>query len=83
MYVCVCTAYADAEKATIKRVQFQSIYEQVSILFLFCVRHPGILALSKPRIAMNSITGPMDIIGEAEIVLKYDGLTHKTFALVA
>ena len=27
------------------------------------------LKLSKPRIGMNSITGPMDIIGEAEIVL--------------
>ena len=32
---------------------------------------------------MNSITGSMDIIGEAEIVLKYDGLVHRTFALVA
>ena len=31
---------------------------------------------------MNSITGPMDIIGEAEIVLKYDRLVHHTFALV-
>ena len=32
---------------------------------------------------MNSITEPMDIIGEAEIVFKYDGLVHRTFTLVA
>ena len=31
---------------------------------------------------MNSITGPMDIIMDAEIVSKYDGLVHLTFALV-
>ena len=41
------------------------------------------LKLNKPRISMNSITGPMDIIGEAEIILKYNGLVHHTFALVA
>ena len=41
------------------------------------------IKLNKPRIGMNSITGPMDIIWEAEIVLKYDGLFHLTFALVA
>ena len=32
---------------------------------------------------MNSITGPMDIVGEAKVVLKFDGLKHTTFALVA
>ena len=41
------------------------------------------LKLNKPCIGMNNITGPMDIIGEAEIVLKYDGLGGMTFALVA
>ena len=41
------------------------------------------LKLNKPHIGMNSITGPMDVIGEAEIMLKYDGLMHKTFSLVA
>ena len=32
---------------------------------------------------MNSITGPMDIAGEANMVLKFDGLRHTTFALIA
>ena len=41
------------------------------------------LKLNKARIGMNSITGPMNIIGEAEFVLKYNGLVHHTFALVA
>ena len=32
---------------------------------------------------MNSITGLMDIVGEAHVVLKFDGLKHTTFALIA
>ena len=32
---------------------------------------------------MNSITGPMDIVGVAKVVLKLDGLKPTTFALVA
>ena len=38
--------------------------------------------LKPPRIGMNSITGPMDIVGETKVVLKFDGLKHTTFALV-
>ena len=41
------------------------------------------LILKKPRISMKSITGPMDIVGEANVVLKFDGLKHTTFALIA
>ena len=41
------------------------------------------LVLKPPRIGMNSITGPMDKVGEAKVVLKFDGLKHTTFALVA
>ena len=41
------------------------------------------LVLKPPRIGMNSITGPMDIVGEANVVLKFDSLKHTTFALIA
>ena len=41
------------------------------------------LILNPPRIGMNRITGPMDIVGEANVVLKFDGLKHTTFALIA
>ena len=32
---------------------------------------------------MNSITGPRDIVGEAKVMLKFDGLKHTTYALIA
>ena len=41
------------------------------------------LILKPPRIGMNSITGPMDIVGESEVVLKFNALRHTTFALRA
>ena len=41
------------------------------------------LILKPPRIGMNSITGPMDIVGEANVVLKFNGLKHTKFALIA
>ena len=41
------------------------------------------LVLKPPRIGMNSITGPMDIVGESEVVLNFDGLRHTTFAHIA
>ena len=41
------------------------------------------LVLNPPRIGMNSITGPLDIVEEANVVLKFDGLRHTTFALIA
>ena len=41
------------------------------------------LILKPPRIGMNSITGPMNIVGEANVVLKFDGLKHTNYALIA
>ena len=37
------------------------------------------LVLKPPQIGMNSSTGPMDIVGEAKVVLKFDGLKLRSW----